>query len=383
MTQTAIDAVFMRGGTSKGVFFHARDLPSDQSARDALFSVVLGSPDPYGRQLDGLGGGISSLSKAVIITPSARDGIDVDYTFAQVDVGSSLVDYGATCGNLSSAVGPFAVDEGLVQASGSEALIRVYNTNTDKVFEARFALLEGRAAVAGDFTIAGVAGGGAKIQLDFLDPGGARTGRLLPTGNVIDPIDVPGLGTLDATLVDATNPCVFVAASDLGLGGDEPPSDIDGDAVLTGRLEHIRAVAGHRMGLAESAAAITATSKSAPKVAVVSPPVAMQLLDGSQVAANEMDLAIRMVSMGICHKAVPLTGGMCAAVAARIDGGVVNKMLGPTVSEAGPVRLGTPSGILPVGAGVTVANGTWTAERVTVYRTARRLMQGQVLLPEN
>ena len=381
MTQTAIPAVFMRGGTSKGVFFHDRDLPAARVARDRIFSAVLGSPDPYERQLDGLGGGISSLSKAVVVGPSERDGIDVDYTFAQVDVTTDMVDYGATCGNLSSAVGPFAVDEGLVRVSGPAALVRVHNTNTGKCFEARFPLGNGRAEVAGDFTIAGVAGAGAKVRLDFFDPGGARTSSLLPTGAVVDRIDLPGIGPLDLTMVDATNPCVFVAAADLGLQGVELPAAIDGDPALCGRLEQIRAAAGLRMGLGESAEAISARSKSAPKIALVAPPNASATIGGGRLAAAEIDLSARMLSMGRCHKAVPLTGAMCLAVAARIEGSIVHKMFGAAGATGDDVRIGTPSGVLPIGAEVRRAGNSWAAERVIVYRTARRLMEGRVLVP--
>ena len=378
MTQRAIPAVFMRGGTSKGVFFHARDLPPEQASRDVLFARALGSPDPYGRQLDGLGGGISSLSKAVVIEASKRDQIDVDFTFAQVDVGSNMVDYGATCGNLSSAVGPFAVDEGLVVARGDEALVRVYNTNTDKSFEARFALDQGRAAVLGDFAIAGVAGSGARVQLDFLDPGGARTGALLPTGAVMDVLEIDGLGEIDASMVDATNPCVFVAAADLGLTGGELPGEIDGNEALCARLEQIRAAAGVRMGLGVSAEEISARSKAAPKVAIVAPAQGGALIDGSTLASAAADLSVRMVSMGLCHKAVPLTGAMCLGVAAQIEGSTVHRQ----VRQMGDtLRIATPSGVLPVGASVSLDGGRWHCERVTVYRTARRLMEGKVLLP--
>ena len=382
MTQAAIRAVFMRGGTSKGVFFHDRDLPADRSARDRIFRSVLGSPDPYGRQLDGLGGGISSLSKAVVIAPSARAGIDVDYTFAQVDVATDLVDYGAACGNLSSAVGPFAVDEGLVPAGGPEALVRVHNTNTAKDFEARFAVSDGRAEVDGGFAIAGVAGTGASVRLDFLDPGGAATGRLLPTGAALDRVEVPDVGPLALSMVDATNPCVFVAADAVGLAGDELPDAIDGDPALGRRLERIRAAAGVKMGLGASAAEISARSKAAPKIAVVAPPAAAARIDGGATAVAEIDLSARIISMGRCHKAVPLTGGMCLAAAARIEGSIVHRMLGPAGNAAKvDIRIGTPSGVLPIGAEVRRDGERWTVERLVVYRTARRLMEGRVLVP--
>lgn len=378
MPQTRVPAVFMRGGTSKGVFFHARDLPSDREGWNAVFRAAMGSPDPYERQLDGMGGGISSLSKAVVIEPSARPGIDVDFTFAQVDVTSELVDYGATCGNLSSAVGPFAVDEGLVEAKRSEALVRVYNTNTDKAFEARFPLDGGVAAVRGDFAIPGVAGTGARIRLDFLDPGGAGTGRLLPTGQPVDVLDVPGVGPVRCSLIDSTNACVFVAAADVGLSASEPPEALERQAEALARLEEIRAAAGVAMGYGATVEAVKRDSKSAPKIAVVAPPVDAVGLDGAAQPAADMDLAVRMISMGRPHRAVPLSGGLCLAVAARIEGSVVHEA---ARNASGELRLGTPSGVLPLSAEVVCEDGAWRAVSAGVFRTARRLMEGNVLLP--
>ena len=238
--------------------------------------------------------------------------------------------------------------------------------------------------MAGDFTIAGVAGTGAKVRLDFLDPGGAGTGSLLPTGAALDRIEVPDVGPVALSLVDATNPCVFVAAQAVGLQGDELPDAIDGDPVLGRRLERIRAAAGVLMGLGSSAAAISAGSKSSPKIALVAPPVAAPRIDGGVTSAAETDLTARMISMGRCHKAVPLTGAMCLAAAARIEGSIVHQMLGPAAGAAGAdsdIRIGTPSGVLPIGAEVRRAGEHWTVGRLIVYRTARRLMEGRVLVP--
>lgn len=378
MHQRSIPAVFMRGGTSKGLFFHARDLPPARSERDAIFRAAIGSPDPYERQLNGMGGGISSLSKVVVIAPSERPGIDIDFTFAQVDVVSELVDYSATCGNLSSAVGPFALDEGLVAATGDETLVRVYNTNTDKAYEACFAVDDGRAAVTGDFIIPGVAGSGARIRLDFLDPGGAGTGRLMPTGRPVDNLDVPGLGRIRCSLIDSTNACVFVAAADVGLQGNELPEDLERQLEPLQRLQAIRAAAGVVMGYGDTVDDVMRQSKSAPKIAVVAPPCDAVGLDGRRQAAADMDLSVRMISMGRPHRAVPLSGGLCLAVAARIEGSVPFTAAG---NRNGDLRLGTPSGVLPVAAEVSYQNGAWHAERAVVYRTARRLMEGSVLVP--
>ena len=215
MKQLKIPAVFMRGGTSNAVVFHARDLPRDRALWDDIFLAAIGSPDPYGRQLDGMGGGISSLSKVCVIGPPTRSDADIDYTFAQVQVKEAKVDYSANCGNMSSAMGPFALDEGIVKASGREALVRVHNTNTKKIIYSRFAIDEGVAAVDGDLAIPGVAGTGAPVRLEFREPGGATTGKLLPTGNASDVLDVPGVGRVRVSMVDAANACVFVNAADV------------------------------------------------------------------------------------------------------------------------------------------------------------------------
>src|SRR2546429_5804362 len=227
MKQLKLRAVFMRGGTSKAVMLRAADLPADRELWNRIFLGVIGSPDPNGRQLDGMGGGISSLSKICVIGPSTRSGADVDYTFAQVSVRDASVDYSGNCGNMSAAVGPFAVDEGLVKADGNDAVVRIHNTNTKKIIVSRFRLDDGRAAVDGDFALPGVAGTGAPVRLDFLDPGGAGTGKLLPTGNSLDRLEVPAFGAIEASMIDAANPCVFVMATALGMTGTEMPDDLE------------------------------------------------------------------------------------------------------------------------------------------------------------
>jgi len=377
VTQRRIRAVFMRGGTSRALFFHAADLPPDAGERDGILLAALGSPDPYGRQLDGLGGGISSLSKAVIVGPPSHPDADVDYTFAQVSVGEPLVDYRGNCGNCTSAVGPFAIDERLVPAVEPVTTVRLYNTNTKKLIVARVPVVGGEAAVEGDFELQGVAGRAARIALDFLDPGGAATGRLLPTGRTRDSLDVPGVGAIAVSLVDATNPVVFVRAKDLGLLGTEGPDAIDRDTVLLSRLEAIRVAGAALMGAPGSPAI--------PKVALLTPPTSFRTLDGRGIAAGEVDLVARVISMGRCHRAFALTAAMCLAVAARIDGTVVSESLSPPPSSSPPgdLRLGHPSGILPIAALVERdATGGPVARRVTVYRTARRLMEGCVRVPE-
>lgn len=372
MSQRAIPAVFMRGGSSKGVFFHARDLPGDRSALDPILLSVIGSPDPYGRQLDGMGGGISSLSKAVIIGPPTRPDCDVDYTFAQVSVDRPVVDWASNCGNLSSAVGPFAVDEGLVAAGDGEALVRIHQVNTSKVIHARFPVSAGKAVVTGGFAIAGVAGTGARIRLDFLDPGGAGTGRLLPTGNPRDVLDVPGFGPVPVSMVDAANPIVFVAAGNLGLSGTELPDAIEARPQVMTALDWIRRQAAVAMGMA---ARPEDAPLSVPKVAMLAAPAGYTTLDGQTVGADAQDVAVRMISMERAHRAVPLTGAMCLGVAARLPGTVAHALA--RAAGGDEVRVANPSGVLSVGAEVEGGE----ARSALVFRTARRLMQGEVLIP--
>lgn len=396
MTQTKVPAVFMRGGTSKGVFFHAGDLPGNVGERNDIFCATIGSPDPHGRQLDGMGGGISSLSKVVVIEASARPGIDVDYTFGQVVVDAREVDYGTTCGNLSSAVGPFVVDEGLLDVTDGEAMVRVYNTNTDKVFESRFMVRNGAALTTGTFTIPGVAGSGARVQLDYLDPAGARTGSLLPTKRLCDQVSLSDARVIEVCCVDATTPCVFIAAADLGLSAAELPGALEVREDVLAHLEEIRAQAGVLMGLGNSPAAISLTSRASPRVAVIAPPRDMTLLDGTTLPADQMDIAVRMISMGQPHRAVPLTGGMCLAAAAHLPDSLVHRACradsrpeknsddgsGDGSNGTAPLRLGTPSGVIPIGAVVRGTGANVAVDSITTYRTARRLMEGHVLLPE-
>ena len=374
MSQVFTPAVFMRGGSSKGGFFHARDLPAAPDARDRLLLSVLGSPDPYGRQLDGMGGGISSLSKAVIIGPPTHADADIDYTFAQVSVDRPVVDWGSNCGNLSSAVGPFAVDEGLVRASDGEALIRIHQTNTKKLIHARFPVAAGKAVVTGGFAIPGVAGTGARIRLDFLAPGGAFTAALLPTGNAVDVLELPGEGSFRASLVDATNCAAFVDARDLGLTGTESPDEIEAIPGLMELLDLLRRAAGVKMGLALTPEAVGLAN---PKIAVVAPPSAFRTLSGETLGPDTHEIGVRMISMERAHRAVPLTGSMCLSVACRIAGSIPNMLCG-TPAREDEIRIANPSGVFAAGAEVRNTDAGPVADSAVVYRTARRLMQGQV-----
>ncbi len=378
MTDT-LPAVFMRGGTSKAVMFHRRDLPSEQADWERLFLAAMGSPDPYGRQLNGMGGGISSLSKICVIAPSTRNDADVDYTFAQVQIRDPRIDYRANCGNMSSAVGPFAVDEGLVEAAGETTTVHVYNTNTGKLIHATFPLRDGKARYDGEMVIPGVAGSGAPVRLDFIAPGGATTGKLLPTGNPVDMLDVPGVGRIAASLIDAANAGVFVRASDLGLTGTELPDQLDADVTLLARLQLIRQCASIAMGIArniEEARHIAAV----PIIGFVAPPAAALTLTGEGIADSDVDLTARFLSNGQPHRALPLTASLCTGVAAHIAGTLVAEALAPAARDRDAIRIGMPSGILAVGANVERTNGSWTARSGTFFRTARRLFDGRIHL---
>jgi 2-methylaconitate cis-trans-isomerase PrpF len=379
MKQLKIPAVFMRGGTSNAVVFNAKDLPRDRSQWDAIFLAAIGSPDPYGRQLDGMGGGVSSLSKVCVVGPPTRPDADIDYTFAQVQVREARVDYGANCGNMSSAMGPFAVDEGLVKVSGPDALVRVHNTNTKKIIWSKFPLDDGQAAVDGDLAIPGVAGTGAPVKLEFREPGGATTGKLLPTGNVADTLDVPGYGKFRVSMVDAANACVFARAADLGIKGTELPDEIDANPELLKKLAAIRVAASVAMGVTKNAGD-AATRASVPFVGFVSQPQDSKTLTGETIKGAQVDLTGRMMSNGQPHRALPLTASLCMAVAARLPGSVVHEATRLTDNPNAEIRIAMPSGVLTVAASVRKLEGQWHAEQGAFYRTQRRMFEGQVLL---
>jgi 2-methylaconitate cis-trans-isomerase PrpF len=375
MTQKKYPAVFMRGGTSKAIMFHARDLPADRAAWDAIFLSAMGSPDPYGRQLDGMGGGLSSLSKVCVISPSMRDDADVDYTFAQVQIAEARVDYGSNCGNMSSAVGPFAVEEGIVPAADGEARVRIFNTNTKKIIHSSFAVRESRALVGGELAIPGIAGSGAPIRLDFIAPGGATTGKLLPSGRVLDVLDIPGLGRIEISMIDAANACAFVAADALGLEGIEMPDALERNSAVMEKLAAIRLHASVAMGIARTLEEAR-TRKAVPFIGFVSKAQDAVTLTGETLAAGAADLTIRMLSNGQPHRALPLTASLCAAVAARIEGSSVWRVTRRDATDR--LRLAMPSGVLTVGAQTRCDEGLWQVDSGSFYRTARRLFEGHV-----
>jgi len=368
----------MRGGTSKGVMVQKAHLPADRAKWDSLFLAALGSPDPYGRQLDGMGGGLSSLSKVCVIGPPTRSDADVDYTFGQVLIREALIDWTPLCGNMSAAVGPYAVDEGLVRVRGDTATVRIHNTNTGKIIAARFPLEDGCAAVDGDLTIPGIAGGGAPVRLDFLEPGGATTGKLLPTGNVVDRLEVPGHGSFEVSMVDASNACVFVRARDLGLSGTEMPEQIEANATLMQRLSAIRLAASLRMGIAENERE-AAKRTAVPFVGFVAPPARAKTLSSETIEAAEVDLVARALSSGQPHRALPLSVSMCLGVASKIAGTVVHEAA-TAIRGRDELLVSMPSGVLQLSAEVNRLDGAWHAVRGGFYRTQRRLFEGNLLV---
>jgi 2-methylaconitate cis-trans-isomerase PrpF len=375
--QRRIPAAFIRGGTSNAVVFRQEHLPADRSQWDELFMAAIGSPDPYGRQLDGMGGGLSSLSKVCVVGKSSRPDIDVDYTFAQILVKEAKVDYTTMCGNMSSAIGPFAVDEGMVPAADGEALVRIHSTNTGKTVHARFPVRDGEAVVDGDLEIPGVAGTGAPVKLEFRNPGGATTGKLLPTGNFVDELDVPGVGRIRASMIDAANACVFVNASDIGLKGNEMPDALEQDTAMMQKLAAIRLAASVAMGIAPTLEAAK-KKPSVPFIGFVSPPQDSPSLAANAITADGCDFTARMLSNGQPHRALPLTCTVCLAIAARIEGSVVHGVTRATGRD--DIRIAMPSGVLTVSAHVRQLEGQWHAEQGAVYRTQRRMFEGNVLV---
>ncbi len=377
--QERIRCAFIRGGTSRGAYLLAKDLPRDPALRDQVILAIYGSPDP--RQIDGLGGADSLTSKVAIIAPSTRPDADVDYTFGQVSITAPLVDYKGNCGNISSGVGPFAVDEGLVPAVEPITQVRIYNTNTRKIIVADVPVKDGRALVEGDCAIDGVPGTGARIMLDFVDSGGSVTGKLLPTGRVKDTIEVEGR-RYTVSLVDAANPAIFVKAEDLGLKGTELAAEIDANPWLLAELERIRSVGAETIGLVQDWRDGTRLSPAVPKVAFVSPPQEYRSSKGTVVNIDDIDLTARIMSMQKAHKAYAVTGAIVTSAAARIPGTVVNDVSRPR-EGSDFVRIGHSSGQLALEIVIQERQEDYYLARAALERTARRIMDGYVYVPRS
>ena len=390
LPQIRIPATYMRGGTSKGVFFRLQDLPEAAqvpgAARDALLLRVIGSPDPYGKQIDGMGGATSSTSKTVILSKSSKADHDVDYLFGQVSIDTAFVDWSGNCGNLSAAVGSFAIGAGLIDPDrlprDGMARVRVWQANIGKTIIAHVPMTDGAVQETGDFELDGVTFPAAEVQLEFLDPAdegdGEGGGSMFPTGNLVDDLEVPGVGTLKATMINAGIPTVFVNAAAIGYTGTELQDAINGDADALRMFETIRAYGALRMGLIKEVAE-AATRQHTPKVAFVAPPADYVSSSGKPVAAGEIDLCVRALSMGKLHHAMMGTAAVAIGTAAAIPGTLVNLAAGG--GERTAVRFGHPSGTLRVGAEATQVNGDWTVTKAIMSRSARALMEGWVRVP--
>ncbi|WP_308921769.1 2-methylaconitate cis-trans isomerase PrpF [Janthinobacterium sp. J1-1] len=387
--QIKIPATYMRGGTSKGVFFRLQDLPADAqvpgAARDALLLRVIGSPDPYGKQIDGMGGATSSTSKTVILSKSARPDHDVDYLFGQVAIDKPFVDWSGNCGNLSAAVGSFAIANGLVDAAriphNGVAVVRVWQANIGKTIIAHVSVTNGEVQETGDFELDGVTFPAAEVKLEFLDPAAEEEGAggsMFPTGQLVDDLEVPGIGTLRVTMINAGIPTIFVDADAIGYAGTELQDAINGDPAALARFETIRAHGALRMGLI-SHLDEAAKRQHTPKVAFVARPAGYVSSSGKRVEAEDIDLLVRAMSMGKLHHAMMGTAAVAIGTAAAIPGTLVNLAAGG--GEKTSVRFGHPSGTLMVGAEATQINGDWSVTKAIMSRSARVLMEGFVRVP--
>ena len=385
MTQQ-LRCVIMRGGTSKAVFLKEGDLPADEAERTQTILAVFGSPDR--RQIDGLGGADPLTSKLAIIGPPRPGdpralGTHLTYTFGQVEITHPEIDWLSLCGNISSAVGAYGVYEGYVTPQEPVTEVRVFNTNLNRVLTIEVPVEKGRPLEAGTYAVPGVPGTGARILVDFADTAGGATGALLPTGNVVDRLDVEGAGVFDVSLVDIGNAHVFVRARDLGLNGTETPSELDADKALRERLEKIRGAAAVRMGMIKDAARSREQSPATPILGIVSPPASYRNeINGEDVNGDEVDLVSRLMFMQQTHKTYAGTSTVCTGVAARLPGSLVHEVSRLQTRDASTVRIGHPAGVIETETRLDRVPGGWTVQRATLGRTARRIMEGYVFVPE-
>ncbi|GGA87696.1 putative methylaconitate Delta-isomerase PrpF [Arenimonas soli] len=386
--QLKIPATYLRGGTSKGVFFRLEDLPEAArvpgAARDALLMRVIGSPDPYGKHTDGMGGATSSTSKCVIISQASQPGHDVDYLYGQVSIDTAFVDWSGNCGNLSTAVGPFAIANGFIDKArmpeNGVFPVKVWQANIGKTIICHVPITNGEVQETGDFELDGVTFPAAEIVLEFMDPAddGEEGGALFPTGNLVDTLEVPGVGSFDATMINSGIPTIFVRAKDIGYIGTELQDAINGDPAALARFEAIRAHGAVRMGLIGDVSEAPKRQHT-PKIAFVAPPTDHVASSGKPIAAADIDLCVRALSMGKLHHAMMGTCAVAIGTAAAIPGTLVNEAAGGGDRQA--VRFGHPSGTLRVGAEATQVDGQWQVRKAIMSRSARVLMEGKVRVP--
>ena len=381
--QIEIPATYMRGGTSKGVFFNLHDLPKAAQVagpkRDALLLRVIGSPDPYEKHIDGMGGATSSTSKVAIISNSTKDNHDVDYLFGQVSIDQAVIDWSGNCGNLTAAVGAFAIANGLVNEdripNNGIAEVRIWQANINKTIVSRIPITNGEVQETGDFILDGVSFPAAEIQIEFQDP---ADGLMFPTGNVVDELVVPGIGTLEATLINAGIPTIFIHAESLGYSGTELQDDINQDEKALSKFELIRAHGALKMGLINKVEEAI-DRQHTPKIAFVAPPATYTASSGKVINQDEIDLLVRALSMGKLHHAMMGTAAVAIGIASVIPGTLVNQAAG--VGKRSSVRFGHPSGTLKVGAEIEHSNDEWIAKKVVMSRSARKIMEGKVYVP--
>lgn len=384
--QIKIPATYMRGGTSKGVFFKLSDLPKAAQvagqARDNLLLRVIGSPDPYGQQMDGMGGAMSSNSKTVILDKSSKANHDVDYTFGQVAIDKPFIDWSGNCGNLTGAVGAFAIENGLVDSDkipeNGTCVVRIWQTNIQKTIIAHVPITNGQVQETGDFILDGIAFPAAEVKVEFLDPADGQ-GSMFPTGNLVDELEVPDIGTFKATFINAGIPTIFLNADEIGCTATELQKDINSDSEKLAWFEKVRAHGAVKMGLFKDVSEAAARQHT-PKIAFVSPPKSYTTSAGTELKAEDIDLCVRALSMGKLHHAMMGTASVAIAIAAAIPGTLVNLAAGGNARES--VTFGHASGTLKVGAAATETNGEWHAEKAVMSRSARVIMEGWVRVPE-
>ena len=369
---------FMRGGTSKGCMFLRENLPTDKSEWDPIFLQVMGSPDP--KQIDGMGGTVSSNNKIVIVWKSNKDNVDVEYLVGQVIVGKNQIDYKSNCGNMTAAVGPFAVEMGLVNLIEPITTARLFNCNTNKYINVTVPCENGKIAEEGDCKIAGVDGTSPELKVNFLNPMGAKTGKLFPTGNYIDILDIEGMGKIKATILDISNPMVLVKAEDVGLTGIELPDEINQNGIVCDKLEKIRGTAACMMGFAKDLDDAIKNSPAVPKVGIFTKPVSFKDISDENVHEKEMDVCVRVMSVFKCHKACPLTSASAISVASFIEGTLLSDVLEKPKTKQETIRIGHPSGIMTMYPYIVRNGEDIDVPSVAVQRTARKIMGGIVFV---